>query len=271
MKAIVKKMIANLHAKPSLTSELIDEVQYGMTVEIIEETNHAWVYVKTFYQYEGYCEKDSLLIDDEKAESWLEDASFVIIQNFADVLCEPKIQTAKLATLVKGSIVRYLGPSEGSQEWAQIQLVTGQIGYTRTQWIQRRLTQNILPEQQFREKVVQTALSYLSTPYRWGGKTPLGIDCSGLCSMAYLLNGVVIYRDAKIVDGFPIKQIPFEQIQKGDLIYFPGHIAMYMGEDLYVHSSLGGNQVSINSLNKEHSHYRKDLATTIIAVGSLFG
>ena len=33
------------------------------------------------------------------------------------------------------------------------------------------------------------------THYRWGGKTPLGIDCSGLVSMSYLLNGIAIYRE----------------------------------------------------------------------------
>lgn len=133
-----------------------------------------------------------------------------------------------------------------------------------------KLELNGVLEEDFRNRVVQTALSYLTTPYRWGGKSPLGIDCSGLCSMAYMLNGVVIYRDAKIVDRFPIKEINIEHIQKGDLLYFPGHIAMYMGDDLYVHSSLGGNEVSINSLNKNHINYREDLATTITAVGSLF-
>ncbi|MEB2299174.1 C40 family peptidase [Lysinibacillus xylanilyticus] len=270
MNAIVKSMLANLHAKPDEVSELVDEVLYGMTVQIIEDIDESWVRIQTAYRYEGYCQKANLLVDKTKTDTWRQEANHFINQSFADVLQQPLIQSAKMTTLVKGSIICSLAMAEIDPEWAAVQLVSGEIGYLRRQWLQEKIPENSLSEQQIRENVVQTALSYLAAPYRWGGKSPLGIDCSGLCSMAYMLNGVLIYRDAKIVDGFPIKQIPIELIQKGDLLYFPGHIALYIGDDLYVHSSLGGNEVNINSLNELHPLYRKDLATTITAVGSLF-
>jgi len=269
MRAIIKSMIANLHAEANSKSELIDEGLYGMVVEIIEKRDN-WFYVKTPYRYEGFCSAEDLLIDDEKAEAWEKDASYIIQQSVADVLIAPKIQSTKLETLVKGSKIKILPNEKLDQEWSEIQLATGEIGYTRTKWLHKCIDFNDLSEVDFRDRVVQTALSYLTTPYRWGGKSPLGIDCSGLCSMAYMLNGVNIYRDAKIVDDFPIRKIEKEKIQKGDLLYFPGHIAMYLGNDLYVHSSLGGNEVSINSFNPEHPHYREDLANTITAIGSLF-
>ena len=94
-----------------------------------------------------------------------------------------------------------------------------------------------LDEEKFRENVVKTAKLYLGTQYRWAGKTPQGIDCSGLCSMAYMLNGVYIYRDASIEEQYPVKEIvsaeewsedPMKALSKlkpGDLIYFKGHIA----------------------------------------------
>lgn len=270
MKAIVNTMIANLHAEPNDTSELVDEVLYGMAVHVLEESNSDWVRVRTAYRYEGFCQKEKLLIDESKATTWEVEAAYVVIQNFADVLREPRIQSTKITTLVKGSIIRYIQNHEIDKEWAAVQLATGEIGYTRKMWIQSKVEANHLSEKQLREGVIQTALRYLTTPYRWGGKSPLGIDCSGLCSMAYMFNGVYIYRDARIVDGFPIKEISLEQIQPGDLLYFPGHIAMYIGDNKYVHSSLGGNEVSINSLDEQHPDYREDLATTITAVGSLF-
>ncbi|MFY3792387.1 NlpC/P60 family protein [Ureibacillus sp. MALMAid1270] len=269
MKAIVNDMIVNLHAKPDTTSELIDEVLYGMTVNILEFCDERWVRIKTNYHYEGYCLKEKLIIDNVKASQWQEEANNVIIQNIADILTGPKIQCSKILTLVRGSNVTLVEDNELGKEWTKVKLANGEIGFTRSFWVRKRIVESV-SEEEFRENVVQTALSYITTPYRWGGKSPLGIDCSGLCSMAYMLNGVLIYRDAKIVEGFPIKEIPFEQIQKGDLLYFPGHIAMYIGDGLYVHSSLGGNEVGINSLNEKHPHFRKDLATTITAVGSLF-
>lgn len=269
MKAIVNDMIVNLHAKPDATSELVDEVLYGMTVNILEFCDALWVRIQTNYRYEGYCLKEKLLIDDIKAAQWQEEAKNVIIQNFADVLTGPKIQCSKILTLVRGSFITLVEDTALEKEWTKVILANGEIGYTRSFWVRNNIVENI-SEDEFRENVVQTALSYITTPYRWGGKSPLGIDCSGLCSMAYMLNGVIIYRDAKIVEGFPIKEITLDQIQKGDLLYFPGHIAMYIGDGIYVHSSLGGNEVSINSLNEKHPHYRKDLATSITAVGSLF-
>ncbi len=270
MKAIVNDMIVNLHRHPDSTSELVDEVLYGMVVEILEDYDDRWVHVETAYRYKGYCLKEKLLIDDTKSKRWEEEAKHVVIQNFADILAEPKIQSRKMATLVKGSNISLIEDSNVDKEWAKVKLANGEIGFARSFWLRERIV-DIVSEEEFRENVVQTALSYLKTPYRWGGKTPLGIDCSGLCSMAYMLNGVYIYRDSKIVEGFPIKEIPFDRIQKGDLLYFPGHIAMYMGDGQYVHSSLGGNEVSINSLNEKDPNYREDLATSITAIGSLFG
>ncbi|MFE3572927.1 C40 family peptidase [Lysinibacillus sp. NPDC059133] len=270
MNAIVKSMIANLHAKPDEASELVDEVLYGMTVQIIEDIDESWVRIQTAYGYEGYCKKANFIVDKTRTDTWRQEANHFINQSFADVLLQPRIQSAKIKTLVKGSIICSLAMEEIDPEWAAVQLVSGEIGYVRRQWLQEKIPENSLSEQQIRENVVQIALSYLATPYRWGGKSPLGIDCSGLCSMAYMLNGVYIYRDAEIVEGFPIKEISLEHIQKGDLLYFPGHMALYIGDNLYVHSSLGGNEVNINSLDKQHQQYRKDLATSITAVGSLF-
>ena len=43
-----------------------------------------------------------------------------------------------------------------------------------------------------RAKLVDGALAYLDCPYRWGGRTPAGVDCSGLCHTAYLLQGLPI-------------------------------------------------------------------------------
>ncbi|KOS64222.1 C40 family peptidase [Lysinibacillus agricola] len=270
MNAIVTSMIANLHAKPDKASELVDEILYGMTVRIMEDIDEGWIRIQTAYRYEGYCQKDNLMFHEVKTDTWLQGAKHFINQSFADVLQQPRIQSTKMMTLVKGSIICSMAIDEKDPEWATVQLVSGEIGYVRREWLREKIPENSLSEQQLRENVVQTALSYLAAPYRWGGKSPLGIDCSGLCSMAYMLNGVYIYRDAKIVEGFPIKEISLEHIQKGDLLYFPGHIALYIGDNLYVHSSLGGNEVTINSLDDQHQHYRKDLATSITAVGSLF-
>ena len=76
---------------------------------------------------------------------------------------------------------------------------------------------------------VQQAKKYMGTEYRWGGKSGRGIDCSGLVSSAYMQCGVLIYRDAKIVEGWPMHEVAFEDKKPGDALFFPGHVALYLG------------------------------------------
>ncbi|MFI3170347.1 MAG: C40 family peptidase [Faecalibacterium sp.] len=123
-----------------------------------------------------------------------------------------------------------------------------------------------------REKVVETALTYLGTEYRWGGKTPDGIDCSGLVSASYMQNGILIYRDACIREGWPVKEIDRAALKPGDLMYFPGHVAMYIGQGRYVHSTGAANSggVVINSLLPNDALYRQDLFDSLTACGSVF-
>ena len=123
-----------------------------------------------------------------------------------------------------------------------------------------------------RRRLTETALLYRGTPYRWGGKSPMGIDCSGLVSMAYLLNGIVIYRDAGIKEGFPIRPIDPKDAKPGDLLFFPGHVAMYLGEGRYVHSTgrAGDDGVAINSLDPAAPDFRRDLLEKLSGAGSYF-
>ena len=99
-----------------------------------------------------------------------------------------------------------------------------------------------------------------------------GIDCSGFCSMCYLLNGVVIYRDARIESGFPVHSVPIEHAKAGDLLYFPGHIALYLGEGRFLHATArsGDDGVVTASLNPSDPDFRADLAASLLAAGSIF-
>jgi cell wall-associated NlpC family hydrolase len=127
-------------------------------------------------------------------------------------------------------------------------------------------------EEAFRAAVCEQAKKYMDTEYRWGGKSGRGIDCSGLVSSAYMQCGVLIYRDAKIIEGWPMHEVAFENKKPGDALFFPGHVALYLGEGRYIHSTgaavSGG--VVINSLESSDPLYREDLVKCLYAVGSIF-
>ena len=67
-------------------------------------------------------------------------------------------------------------------------------------------------------------------------------------------------------------QIPFADKKRGDALYFPGHIALYLGEGRYIHSTgaSASGGVVINSLDPADPLYREDLVKSLYAVGSVF-
>lgn len=256
------------------TSTIQDEGLYGMPAQILEYINGTWAKIRTHYRYEGYVPLKALeFLDDNKWADWQKSQSArrVILPSFVDVLACPKVQGICLQTLTRGALVTFIRSHDDG--WSTIKLNDETEGYVKTHALGTYRTRTEVEDEEIlRKRIVQTALSYLGTPYRWGGKSPLGIDCSGLVSMAYLLNGIVIYRDAKMKEGFPIHPIDASQKKPADLFYYPGHIAMYIGNDEYIHATArnGSDGVVINSLNPNAPHYRADLPSMMYAVGSFF-
>lgn len=270
MLAVVTVPICPLKTRPEGCAPLADEVPYGVAVETAERRG-CWTRVCTRYRYEGWAPAWCLLTGEE-AEVWEElPKALVLHKNTCDVLHEPDFAASVLFTLPLGSVLAPVGAAENG--WRRTALCGGRRGWVRESVLGPCYTAPPFQEEQrLRELIVENALRYRGAQYRWGGKTPLGLDCSGLASMAYLLSGIAIYRDAKLMEGFPIHEILPEQAQPGDLLYFPGHIAVYLGDGRYIHSTgkAGSDGVCINSLDPGAPDFRADLREKLEKVGSYF-
>ena len=275
---LVKEPIVSLYKSLDRTGAFEDEVLYGMKIEVLESVSNAMVRIRTPYRYEGFVERLKLTcFPCTKIREWEQEKRLLITGRYVDILSVPNFKGCRLISLTRGSVVRFL-TSADENGWVRVGLIDGRIGYCKESQTQQYEEPTMVPqtiherEEEFREAVCKTACSYLGTQYRWGGKTPLGIDCSGLCSMSYMMNGVYIYRDAKIIEGYPVKEIPYQEKKKGDLLFFPGHVALYLGNGRYVHSTgkSGSDGVVENSLNHEDPDYREDLTKNLLAVGSIF-
>lgn len=259
-KAIIVKSVVPLMQKPDKDSELADEVLFGMQVDILEDESE-WLHIKTQYNYMGYLHKDAVIIDENN--TWEQYDKHFIIAAFADVQSESKYSAGTIVTIPRGSHVVLVGEEE--EKWTKIILPNRKIGWIRKEAL---LNQKNESGAALRQAIVDTALLYLGTQYRWGGKSPMGIDCSGLSSMAYMLNGIMIPRDANIQMDF-MKKVERRQSKPGDLLFFPGHVAIYIGEDKFVHATGADAVVKINSLNKDSKLYRKDLDEKYICTGTV--
>ena len=237
-----------------------------------------WVKVRTSYRYEGWVRKSGLQYDSacQKASSTLHKC--LVTSCFCDVLAAPRVAAELFLSVPCGSVLRTSYPLEkkfrqtaDSPQWVKVILADGREGYTAASHL-GPVPEATGNEEKFREEVVRAAKTFLGVPYRWGGRTHLGIDCSGLAFMSYFLNGVSIYRDAQIKPGFPIHEIPRENVKAGDLYFFPGHVAVALGGGDFIHSTgrAGDDGVVFGSLAPDHGFYRADLAATLTACGSIF-
>ena len=99
--------------------------------------------------------------------------------------------------------------------------------------------------------VVTTARRQIGTPYRYGGNSPSGFDCSGLIQYAYRSIGVTTPRTT----GALWRELPSTDkgLKPGDVLFFniggkPSHVGLYLGDGEFVHAPSTGRRVSVAEL-----------------------
>lgn len=111
--------------------------------------------------------------------------------------------------------------------------------------------------------VVGIAAEAMGTPYRWGGTTADGFDCSGLIQFAYGEVGIALPRRS-VEQAQAGRAVAPEiwQLEPGDILTFatgaPGvvsHVGLYLGEGRFIHSATGGVQVSVLSATDPYGRW----------------
>ena len=110
-------------------------------------------------------------------------------------------------------------------------------------------------------KMYEIIQTYLGTPYRWGGTSRYGIDCSGLTQNVFRQCGLYIPRTSRqqYYNGI---QISRSEMKIGDLVFFrdnyfgrPSHVGIYLGNNQFCHASCSRG-VTISNLNKHYYRVR---------------
>ena len=218
-------------------SEMINQLIYGDIIEILEE-KEKWVKIKSvFDDYIGWIDKKQY---------------FKIEDNITLDLNKP-VYSIDLVEFIENN---------------NNELVTIPIGsdISNISLMNHKFDGKTISGKNNRNSIVNTALSFLNSPYLWGGKTPFGIDCSGFTQMVYKINGYKLYRDAKDQANQGETLSFIEESEAGDLAFFNNdqgdiiHVGIILQNNHIIHASgkvridrIDHSGIYNNELNR-HTH-----------------
>jgi peptidoglycan DL-endopeptidase CwlO len=104
-----------------------------------------------------------------------------------------------------------------------------------------------VPASAYGSSIVSIAARYVGVPYVYGGTTPDGFDCSGFTSYVYAQVGITLPRTSG-AQGSVGTKVPRSQAQPGDLIWTPGHIAIYAGDNMQIDAPRPGKTIQFRQI-----------------------
>jgi hypothetical protein len=213
--AYCKVSISPVRKEAKDQSEIVTQLLFGEVITV-KEVNEPWANIQTLSDgYEGCIDfKHFQKLSDKEVRRWTEGLS-----NLKD-------RERTLSTpwgpqrICRGSFI-----PENSNEFT--------IGNDHFEFTDESTMAFTTP--------LEYAKDYLNTPYLWGGKTPFGIDCSGITQVIYRFFGINFPRDA-FEQAEIGTDIDFEDIEAGDLAYFDKngkitHVGILDGEGGIIHAA----------------------------------
>ena len=220
-------------------SELVSQLLYGDCFKILSSKNE-WLQIKTLNDsYVGWINKKQV---NEISKINAEKITFddkIFLTRLIDYI---ETDENKLSSIVLGSNIgacKYLGHKYDGPKTKK----------TKT-----------------KPNLTKVASMYLNSPYLWGGKTPFGIDCSGLTQMIYRINGYKIPRDASQQSELGETLSFIEESEPGDLAFFDNkegkiiHVGMLLENNyiLHAHGNVRIDRIDqtgiFNQEKQKHSH-----------------
>lgn len=210
-----------LYRGPGYDQPIDSEGLHGEDVDVFEmESGWSWVQL-TGDGYVGYIESAAL------AETVQPAATHHVQSLRTYVYPQPSIKTRDKCLISMNARVS-VASFDG-----QFAMLADGAGYV--------FAADLLPNDQYQSDFVSVAERFLHTPYRWGGRTSLGLDCSGLVQMALRAAGVSAPRDTDLQERAIGKALPdpsdFSCLQRGDLVFWKGHVGIMSDADTLLHAT----------------------------------
>ncbi len=201
-----------IRGRPDADSPPTSELLPGEEFAVLEISGHwAWGYSRHDH-YVGYVEVIELTDPVP--------ATHVVAAASAPILADADLHAAQLASLPLGSRIA------GHESHGFLATDSGFVPFTHVREVGA-----------FEHDPVAVAERLLGSPYLLGGRTSTGIDCSGLVQVSHGLCGIRTPRDSDQQRALGQELAGDAPLQRGDLIFFEGHVGMMQGPDQLIHAT----------------------------------
>ncbi|MCK4663723.1 MAG: C40 family peptidase [Bacteroidales bacterium] len=220
--------IIPVRKEPSEKSEMVTQILFGEFYEIIDLSGN-WLNIKlSFDNYEGWIDKKAHNFISIDYFNELNNSSPFITSNIVSQIHE--INHNYSLSILCGSSLHFFNENEDT-----FRIMDKNFKLTEKTNFQKGNNQ--------RQNIIDSAKLYLNSPYLWGGRTPFGIDCSGLTQIVFKLNGIKVPRDAnqQAKTGKTVNFI--ENSKAGDLAFFDNdegdiiHVGIILNKNEIIHAS----------------------------------
>ncbi|MET3613862.1 cell wall-associated NlpC family hydrolase [Rhizobium aquaticum] len=235
--------VADLRPKPDMSAGIDTQLLFGETLRIFERRDGwAWVQAETD-GYVGYMAEGDLVSPAQQSTHW-------IIQPRTFVYPEPDMKRPRALALSLGSRITVIGEAE--TRGTRYLLLAGGGSVIAAHCVPVGPAAG--------DDYVAIAARLLETPYLWGGKSAFGIDCSGLVQLSMLMAGKPAPRDSDMQAAGLGAEIGFDELRRGDLVFWKGHVAIMEDEETMIHAN--GHTMSVA---------REGLKAAVERIGYLYG
>ena len=200
-----------------------------------------------------------------------EAANAFICQPFCLITARPDVKSAPLKTLPFGARLAVVGPAEAGFVPVRTLADNGLplSGYAA----QSQICHDAAPHRKDglnngTRDWTSWAEQFIGAPYKWGGRTAAGLDCSALIQLSLAASGFALPRDTgpqlSLLSGFATQETAQQTFARGDILFWDGHVALCVDEDTIIHANAHHHAVAIEpsqqAIERIHQNYGPLLA-----------